>query len=306
MRIQKIFVAVLAGNNWANTSIVELAHHLPYYTADEELPFAFAFWVESGVRGQELARNRICKRFLDSKADVLLMIDNDMVLSSWNSLKVLETKDYDIAAPLQLMFDAGIDEKKGIVNPCIKPCAFLYDKEAQGHRQVFPGPGIDEQEVDAVGGGMLAIQRHVLENTLMVLEPGLDPPAYFRTVMEANYQRVRGNDIDFCMRARELGYKVKINWSAKTGHLKQNDLYQLEVYAKNQFILGYDTGRKHEDSMVEEEGGESGGRRGGLRSVGQHDTGVAGRGLDRSAKRRQERAKGKEEASRGQVSQVRP
>ncbi len=279
--MEKVLIDVLAGNNFVNTSIAELANHVPYLNEEPTIPFRFAFHVESGVRGQELARNRICKRFLDSKADILLMVDNDMVLYQWRTLSMLQTPDWDIVAPLQLMFDGGIDEKTGELSPHAKPCAFMYDKEAGGHRNVYPAPGVDVQEVDAVGGGVIAIQRHVLEDERMVLAPRLDPPAYFRTCVEANYVRKRGNDIDFCFRARECGYKVKINWSCPSGHLKTNDLYLVEMYAKQQFALGYETGGRHALSVDQGEDRQAGGAPGGVGAGGDCDAEVARVRVDR-------------------------
>jgi len=281
--MERVFVAVLAGGNRPNTSLNELANQLPYYSGQPEIPFRFSYWVESGVRSQELARNRICKRFLETDADVLLMIDDDMVLAGWDSLRVLITPDYDIAAPLQLMFDSGINESTGEVEPAVKPCAFMYDDDAEGYRQLYPAPGVGHQECGAVGGGMIAIRRHVLENERMLLAEGFDPPAFFRTRFAPNYERVRGNDIDFCHRARECGYTVKVNWGARTGHLKTVDLYQVEVYAKRQFMLGYERGVKDALRMDQGEGRPTGGKDRGSTPDGEDDESVDSVGLDQAS-----------------------
>jgi len=279
--VERVFVAVLAGGNRPNTSLNELANQLPYWSGQPEIPFRFSYWVESGVRSQELARNRICKRFLASNADVLLMIDDDMVVSGWDSLRVLTTPDYDIAAPLQLMFDSGIDEATGEIKPAVKPCAFMYDTEADGYRQLYPAPGVTHTECGAVGGGMIAIRRRVLEDPKMLLAPDLDPPALFRTRFAPNYERVRGNDVDFCHRAGQCGYVVKVNWGARTGHLKTVDLYQVEVYAKQQFVLGYEQGVKDALSMAQKQSRPDNGEARGSAGGGEDNEGLAGLRLDR-------------------------
>lgn len=66
-------------------------------------------------------------------------------------------------------------------------------------------------EVDACGAGFLGISKRVIEHPLMQDEP-------FNFIREGNV--VHGEDVSFCQRAREAGFKILCDPSVKVGHIK--------------------------------------------------------------------------------------
>lgn len=243
---ENVMIGILAGDNRVNVSIAGALFNLPFLSGDDSNRFIFLPWICAGYRPQEFARNTIIEKFLsDPGGDTLIMIDNDMILHGHDTLlKLLDTPDYDIAGPLQLMgfrHDTRDDAGNVTGQPKIYPVCGMYDRSRPAGKRfvpVLPVNGEKHTQVDIVGSGIMAIKRRVLEDPRMQIEPGMSPPAIFRNVYEANGNRTRGLDVDFCVRARELGYRVVVNWSATSGHFKDMDLYEIEVYAKQQFMLG--------------------------------------------------------------------
>lgn len=75
----------------------------------------------------------------------------------------------------------------------------------------FPG-GVFE--VGAVGAGFLAINKQVIEK--MQCRP-------FNTITVNGF--LQGEDISFCYKAMELGFKVWIDSSIRIGHIRHSILY---------------------------------------------------------------------------------
>lgn len=242
---QQVLVGVVAGSHAAHASLLWLAYYLYPWSLNPKMRYEFLFWPEIGTSPQELARNNLCQRCLDSDAEVLLMIDDDMIVDG-TVLDLLTTPDYDIVAPLQYMYLPENHEKKRAV-PSTVPCAFNFDRDApegQQIRPVLPTPGQMITDVEAVGSGCMAIKRKVLEDPRMQIEPGLDPPAFFQNQYLANGIRIRGLDIDFCKRATELGYRIRTNWTVQVGHYKKCNLNGVDLYAKMSWHEGYEKGKR--------------------------------------------------------------
>jgi hypothetical protein len=264
VKTERVFIGVLAFGNTTNVSLVQMAHELPGVSADPSNRFEFTWDVQAGTQPQEYARNLLIGKFLRTNCDTLLMIDDDMIQHGWLTLAVLDTPDYDIAGPIQLMFmpKRKASETEEAREPAIYPCAFMFtDREEMSKiRPVWPMRDTKVMTVDAVGSGCMAIRRHVLEDERMLLEPGLDPPALFKNQYRANGERIRGLDVDFCRRATMLGHTVRVNWRAEIGHHKRVDLNQVEEYAKTQFHLGYKEGVTHAVQVAQEQSATSGGQ----------------------------------------------
>lgn len=228
---EKVYIGVLAGDSKVNVSLAMMAYQLPLVTFDPGSRFEFMFHIEDGVRPQEYARNRIIERFLKTDGETLLMIDNDMVQLGWKTMAILDTPDYDIAGPLQLMWHP-INYHQGRDVPELYPCVMNWVDEPNHKMTPIYPQKVDETiiEVDAVGSGCIAIKRRVLEDPRMEIEVGMSPPAFFRNEYEANGNRTRGLDVAFCKRAKDLGYTVKANYNAEIGHLKTVDLNQVNIY----------------------------------------------------------------------------
>ena len=278
---EKVFIGIPAFDNQVNLSLLQMAYELPVVSANPGTAYDFTLLADGGQRPQEWCRNRIIQRFLETDCETLLMIDNDMVQMGWRTLKLLETPDYDIAGPVQLMFHE-INHEQGRDIPELYACAFVFDRTQDNKMHpTYPVPNEPMvRDVEAVGSGCMAIKRHVLEDERMHVEPGMQPPAIFRNVYEANGNRLRGLDIDFCKRAHELGYKIKMNWEAEIGHLKTIDLNQVNVYGLAQYRGGMEAARR-EIQVDQAEGGEKAGNGRVAGADGEDDGAVAQFRLDR-------------------------
>lgn len=253
MRKQRVMVAILAGGSTANVSLLQMAYQLPFVSGSPKFPWTFGLRIFDGIRPQEYARNIACKEFLGSDCDVLWMIDDDMIFEGDRTLDLLNTPGYDIAGPLQLMWDPGdpYEGKPASTHPC---AAVRHAELAYKMVPVFPANGQRVLPVDMVGSGCIAIQRRVLEDKAMLLDPNQDPPAFWRNVYRPNGERLRGLDADFCYRAKDLGYRVLANYNASIGHFKRVDLNRVEAYAKALWIAGHEKGTRDAVPMAEGEG----------------------------------------------------
>lgn len=251
MTKERVMVATLSGGGMIHASHAILAHFLPIWSQSPNVPYEFSYKIEAGTSPQEYARNILCKDALESGADTLLMMDDDMIVSG-TILDLLATPGYDIAAPLQYMFMPPNPERGRHFPECL-PCAFEFDKEApegQQIRPVYPTSPEGSSVVEAVGSGVMAIKRRVLEDPRMLLTEGLEPPALWKNIYRDNGERIRGLDIDFCRRAHALGYRIMVNWGVQVGHYKRTNLNDIDAFAKGSFMLGIQKGIKDGKSVA--------------------------------------------------------
>lgn len=224
---EHIMVIVPTYDRWVTDSVAAffgLAAHKNY---DPEYPFKFSVGTLSQINGYAAVRNRGAKHFLDSDFDRLWFIDNDTILP--NDIFDLPKVDADIVTlPYPFV---------GTMTPAIVNYLDL-DDFSKGMVDVEPGPdGI--ADVNGTGLGCTIIRRAVLEN------PGMHYPTTY-TDYEGNPQDLKddpdaaptifkfhrkpdgrwemGEDYDFCIRAKKLGYSVKIRMKSICGHLKTIDL----------------------------------------------------------------------------------
>ncbi len=285
-RRERVLVVGISGSHQLNASLTHLASQLPIVNARTDHPFLFYWDQVDGVSPQELARNMACGKAKAAGADILLQIDNDMISMGWKTLRCLVGNDWDICAPVQMMWlPKSLDPKR---DPQAYPCAFTRMPDGgPGQIANYPKPGeARRQQVDRVGSGCIAIRRHVLEDERMLLAPGYDPPALWRNVYQPNFIRERGLDMDFCDRAKDLGYRVVIDWNAEIGHQKTANVNDIEEYAKAQSMLGYSIGVKHAIQMAAGPGRPEEGSPGGDGPQLEHDSDVAQAGVDRTGEAR--------------------
>jgi len=146
-------------------------------------------------------RNLICKRFLTTDCDYLLMIDGDCVPTD----KILNLADYDKDIIGGTCF--------GFVNKMIVP--FCMEKRQDGRYDVVKtnlNSGV--VEVDAIGSGVMMIARRVLE----------EMPHPFRNEYDPEGIKTIGLDFNFCKRAKALGYKVWCDTDMLVSHWATVDL----------------------------------------------------------------------------------
>lgn len=149
-------------------------------------------------------RNWICKRFLETDYDYLLMMDGDCPISV-NPDKLLDMADYDKDVIGAICF--------GFINKMIVP--FIMKLRDDYRYDVFDtamNNGV--VEVDAIGSGVMMIARRVLENM----------PHPFRNEYDPEGIKTKGLDFNFCARAKKLGYRVWANTDIQASHWTTIDL----------------------------------------------------------------------------------
>lgn len=142
-------------------------------------------------------RNNLVKKVLELDIDYLLMIDTDMVFKPEDIEKI----EKHLASGLDIV--SGFCRRGGDALPAI----FKWDKEV-GDYQACLVDSSGVIEVEAVGGAFLAISKKVLES--------IPFPFSFLTINN----KWQGEDISFCHRAREKGFKIYCDLDLKIGHLR--------------------------------------------------------------------------------------
>lgn len=132
-------------------------------------------------------RNEVVKHFLEDKYSHLLFLDSDMIFPDDTIQRLLSWK-------------------KDIVSG-------IYSFKTQPPKPVFSpkqGACIDNGllEVEVAGAGCLMIKKDVFKT--------LEPPYFLE---ESDGSDRIGEDVYFCRKAREAGYKVFIDWNVGCGHI---------------------------------------------------------------------------------------
>ncbi len=155
-------------------------------------------------------RNQIVKRFLETDYDYLLMIDGDNV----PPLDILNLADFqkDIIGALCFGW-----MKKMIIPFCLNK----NDSGSYDTRVITDGEGL--VECDAIGSGVMMIKREVLEKM----------PFPFRNEYDSDGVKGLGLDINFCKRAKKMGFKVFCHTDYRVSHWTDLDLRVIyENYTK--------------------------------------------------------------------------
>ena len=178
-------------------------------------------------------QNVMATSFMKSEYKKLWMIDSDMVPRE-NIFSLLDM-DADIVGPLYPRSHMGFIEEQ----PRVSFCAYRYKDvfDVDTFEDYWPEVGTGVQDVSVVGTGCMIVKRRVFEDADMVLgrewthmdgslrddtDEELIP--YFRNTYSAVGKYKGGNDVDFCLRARRLGYDVQVNTNVLCGHRKSIDL----------------------------------------------------------------------------------
>jgi GT2 family glycosyltransferase len=156
-------------------------------------------------------RNTIVQKFLaQPEYEYLMMIDSDIVPPP-NILKLLDFQK-DVITPLMFCYQKG-NEDKYEVRPLVLKMAKdgIYDipKDLTNKSGLI--------EVDATGTGCIIISRKVLET---IKHP-------FENVYDKDGIKRLGNDLNFCKRVKESGFKVWVHLDYEASHYTELDLKEL-------------------------------------------------------------------------------
>lgn len=159
------------------------------------------------------ARNTLVDRFLghESQAEWLLFIDSDMQWDHDAIDRMLAVAD---AATAPIVGGLCFGASRGVLYPTIYTL-----REIDGRLTTVRAGGYPHDEVvacDATGAAFLLIHRNVL---VAMRDHGFNKtfPWFMETEMDG--QPV-GEDITFCLRARQLGFPIHVDTRVKVGHHK--------------------------------------------------------------------------------------
>jgi len=231
---QKVMVAIPTMTNRVTIQVLGLLDALRVASRDDDSGFEVHFQLEHGRSPVEFARNLLCGGFLRSDCDKLFFIDEDMLPEA--SVARLLHSDADIISARMYKFDHQNPKEGKTVG--LGLCAMT--RKSNGMYQPKT-PELGEpavQDCDAVGTACTVITRRVLEDRRMwfdniyttvdgetidgnELRPDKEfAPAIFRYQRAASGAGIMGEDVDFCERAKALGYSIAVDINAICGHFK--------------------------------------------------------------------------------------
>jgi len=190
----KIYLAI-PNEGWMRS---ELAIKLPRWIKESTHSVYFE---SSNEKPIEHNRNSIVQRFLKSDCDYLLQIDSDVV-PPLNPILLADLKLDVVSAP------CWIYQHKLFLNVYKhdESDGYLVPLDPKTHKSVV--------EVDATGSGILMISRRVLE--------ALKAP--FARKFDENGLEILGQDLYFCEKAKDAGFKIHTHFSYISKHYKTINL----------------------------------------------------------------------------------
>lgn len=220
----KIYVVVL-NKGWTRSELWWTL--IPSMKATEGVEVQFENPALSWAQPVSNNRNMIVKRFLETDADYLLMLDHDIMPLHNPALLAFAEKDI-IGIPAKV-------RQKGHVTNWV---AYVKSKKEGlyiGVDFTQAPPDIDLLEVDAIGAGCILIHRTVLEAIKAPFLEKFDEDG----IVEL------GEDFAFCERAKEHGFKIYAHatWRCEHWHevgLAAHDEYEQAdgYYLRRQNLTG--------------------------------------------------------------------
>lgn len=177
----KIFIAVPSMGHIKT----ELASRLLYWTKNHS-GIAHA---TCGVTPVDHARNEIVRVFLKSDCTHLFFVDSDTVPPTEAIAKLLAV-DSDIVSGITHIYRDG-----GIVNNCFTD--FSSDENGSTMTAVVEDTGV--VAIERCGGSCVLIKREVLEKM---------GGKWFQNIWNDEYTGYVSEDLSFCDKARDLGFKL--------------------------------------------------------------------------------------------------
>lgn len=144
-------------------------------------------------------RNRIVRDFLQTKAEALVMVDDDVIPPPGFVEKLLNTPYDIVAAPVPI---AKVPAHTLFVN--------VFDVGPNGEIMTVTVPENGHIACDAVGSGCTLYRRNVLADKRMS-QP-------FNQQLDKDGTILVGQDLEFCRRARAFGYTIGANFDATCDH----------------------------------------------------------------------------------------
>jgi len=230
----KIHIAVPTSSNISPY----FAKTIPNVLFDPRFAVTYDFYRQAPI---DTNRNLIVKKFLETDAEILCMIDSDIVPPG----NYLDTAalDLDVVGISCLNIQSGSDG--------INMIFCVGDKTSDGDYKGLTAERIHGvQQVARIGMGCVFIKRKVLE--------AIEPP-WFKQEYKEDFTLKTGEDYFFCDRCVEAGFKVWYDFTKICDHRKDN-ISLLEIMRMMQ--------REKAIAVIEYKNRDTGKRRGIIRPNG--------------------------------------
>lgn len=164
------------------------------------------------------ARNKLAKRAIEMGADYTMWFDSDMIFQPDTMLRLLEHKD-------EGGIISGLYFRR---SPHYTPVVFAKCNIRERSWADLEEIPTELCEVEGVGFGCVLVSTDVLMSMAAKKWRWFEPLKGF------------GEDLSFCWRARQCGYKVLLDPNVKCGHVGH-------IVVTEQFFHLYEGGHKNED-----------------------------------------------------------
>ena len=157
------------------------------------------------------ARNKIVRSFLASPAEWLLMVDTDMVFGPDLLDRLLAAADPEARPIVGGLCHGKAEHEDGV---SYFPTIYYHTDKGSARASKYPADTL--LEVHATGGACLLIHRTVMEKI------GAEYPEPYPWFQEEVVEGRRcSEDVVFCIRAREQGFRVYVHTGIDVGHVKK-------------------------------------------------------------------------------------
>lgn len=217
-----ILLGIPCENTTVHVTVAAFATEAVRQNSLRGCPYSFSVAYLVGKKPTEYARNCIVTTAVDRKdVDALWFVDSDMVPSA-NSFELLNV-DADIVAGVAPIFSSPKADE-----PSFTWNVYKRVKDPSGRDFLPVGlNGGQPVSVDGAGTACMIIKRKVLLDKRMWLGPRdkehIIP--YFRWPRSLTGETEGTDDLDFCRRARNLGYTITAVPGVRWGHFKEIDLH---------------------------------------------------------------------------------
>jgi GT2 family glycosyltransferase len=196
--MKKIAVCIPIKGSVHDTFFLNLVTQMLKNSRDYDL-----FVVSSTRMPLDAARNEILQIAMKNSPDYLWWLDSDMVLpQNINVLQSLIDMDKDMTSALYFRREYPYHPVFIIVKDG-RPCV------------VKPLPIRQILKVDAVGMGCLLVKKKVFEELMKSEEPVFE----FKQKIFPESVETMGEDINFCLKAKKLGFEIYLNSNIVCGHI---------------------------------------------------------------------------------------
>lgn len=165
------------------------------------------------------ARNLAVKQAVEGKYDYLVFIDDDMVIPD-NFIIRMKEEGKDIFSAL------NVDRSGENQIKVFKKVTFIDKRVANRYDHIENSElGSGVVEVGATGMACVGIKRKVFKN---IYDKTFGLCFHFRDEIVGETRLYLSEDLDFCDKANQLGYKIFIDTSLLTGHIGEPQIHYLK------------------------------------------------------------------------------